>query len=214
MPPEDPNADPIELLKKSGKRTRENLKSKKKGKKKDPKPSDQRKGPAPSKAATNSKNSVAIKPPYSKEHYEQLKRLIGIGATLDDCARWFGISHNKLNDHCKRFYNYTFGEIYKQHRANLVISARKALYNKAIKEGYWPSLRYLLNNITEWSDSPEPEIAESTIIYESKIGGSGEIIKTIKNSEDLKTSEEFNASDTLNELLTIDAESKVIEDEK
>ena len=40
------------------------------------------------------------------------------------------------------------------------------------------------------------------------------IIKTIKNSEDLKTSEEFNASDTLNELLTIDAESKVIEDEK
>lgn len=197
--PEDPNACPIELLKKSGKKNRENIKSRKSGQRKDPPSKVNRKGVVEDKSS-NSNSSVTVKPPYSKEHYEQLVKLCGIGATLSECASYFGISHNKLNDHCKRFYGYTFGDIYKQNKDKFVISVRRALYQKAVEEGYWPAIRYLANNLTEWSESPE-KVDEGAldVIFTSIIGEGGDLIKNVEDATDLNSLETFDATKLLSQ---------------
>lgn len=206
--PEDPNACPIELLKKSGKKNRENLKTKRAGPKKNPQPKSRRKGKVPNKSATETNfTSVSVKPPYNQEHYEELIEMCQRGATLEDCADWFNISLNKLNDHCKRFYGYTFGEIYKQNKAKLKRSVRQALYSKAIDEKYWPAIRYLANNFTEMRDNPEPEVsAESNIIFESVVGDSGEVIREIKKGDAVKSVETLDVSKILIDNKTIDVE--------
>lgn len=206
--PEDPNACPIELLKKSGKKSRDNLKSKKSGPRKDPPPKSRRKG----KPKDSEYNAVAIKPPYNDEHLQTIKDMCAKGATLEDCANHFNISINKMNQHCKRYYGYTFGQIYKQNITTLVMSVRQALYKKAIVDEYWPAIRYLSNNYTKLRDNPEPEpTIETSVVYESEFGDSGEIVQNVKKGAALDDIENFDPTDILLEHKTIDA---VFEDEE
>ena len=211
--PEDPNADPIKLLKHSSEmQNRSNRTSKRSGKKTDPK--GKRKSSTKDSSATHNV-SLKTKPPYNDEHFEDMVFLIQKGATRQDVADFFKINPETLLRHCKQFYGYTFADIYKQNRAKLRMSVRQAIVHKALVEKDFRAQRYLANNLTEWSDTPEPEIAEATITYESKIGESGEVIKTIQNSKDLDTAQDFDATNTLNEVLTIEAEpEEEIKDEK
>jgi hypothetical protein len=202
--PEDPNADPIKLLKHaSTMQDRSKRKSKKSGPKK--KKVGRKKGVVKDDSAT-SKKSVSLKPPYNQEHLENLKKLCGLGATHREVASFFDISEDTLNKHCKQFYGESYRSIYKQYYDRSTISVRRALWQLGIDQKYWPALRYILNNRTEMRDNPEPEpTIETSVVYESEFGDSGEIVQNVKKGAALDDIEKFDVTDILLEHKTIDA---------
>jgi hypothetical protein len=205
--PEDPNADPVKLLRKNTAVRRENLKSKKSGPKKDP--PKRKKGPAKTPAST-SNLAAQVKPPYNDEHFKEIKMYCEWHCSAEEVAQAFGITVQTLDKHCKQYYGYTFFQIYKQYSAGGKRSLRRAMWAKAVNEGDTRLQIYLSKNHLGMSEDPQPE-GDDDITHSSKIGVSGEVVTQISSGEDIDKVETFDPSHILLENKTVDTTVEEVE---
>ena len=197
--PEDPDADPVKLLKHSSEMHDRSTRG---SRKKDENRKLEVKMPkAPIPNASNKVNGLSVqkKAPFSIEHFAQLEGLCRIGATANEVLSFFGISQTTLNERCKQFYGVTFSHVYKQHFEKGKISLRRAQYKKAVEEGHPGMLIWLGKQHLGQQEQPTVINAPMTV-FQTRIGESGEVLSEIKSHDDLKKLESWDPTEDVIEM--------------
>ena len=84
--------------------------------------------------------------PRAEIDKKQFENLCGLQCTLEEICGWFGVSDKTLNGWCKRTYNASFSEVFKQKRGKGMIALRRAQWRLAEKNAtmaLWLGKQYL-----------------------------------------------------------------------
>lgn len=68
----------------------------------------------------------------------EFEKLCGLQCTQEEICGWFGVTDKTLNSWCKRTYDQSFSEIFKEKRGVGKISLRRAQLRLAEKTQIWP----------------------------------------------------------------------------
>ena len=77
---------------------------------------------------------------------KQFENLCGLQCTLEEICGWFDVTDKTLDSWCKRTYNASFSEVFKQKRGNGKISLRRMQWRLAEKNAtmaIWLGKQYL-----------------------------------------------------------------------
>ena len=77
---------------------------------------------------------------------KQCENLCGLQCTLEEIGGWVAVTHKTLDSWCKRTYNASFSEVFKQKRGNGKISLRRMQWRLAEKNAtmaIWLGKQYL-----------------------------------------------------------------------
>lgn len=102
---------------------------------------------------------------------KQFENLCGLQCTLEEVCSWFGVTDKTLNSWCKRTYDMTFSEVFKQKRGAGQISLRRAQFRLAEKNAtmaIWLGKQYLGQK--DRAEEEQDAIKKLDILLE-KIGG-------------------------------------------
>ena len=84
--------------------------------------------------------------PRKEIDQKQFENLCGLQCTLEEICGWFDITDKTLDGWCKRTYNASFSEVFKQKRGNGKISLRRMQWRLAEKNAamaIWLGKQYL-----------------------------------------------------------------------
>ena len=84
--------------------------------------------------------------PLAKIDQKQFENLCALQCTLEEICGWFGVSDKTLNGWCKRTYNASFSEVFRQKRGKGMIAVRRAQWRLAEKNAamaIWLGKQYL-----------------------------------------------------------------------
>lgn len=84
--------------------------------------------------------------PRKEIDQKQFENLCGLQCTLEEICGWFGVSDKTLNGWCKRTYNASFSEVFRQKRGRGMIALRRAQWRLAEKNAtmaIWLGKQYL-----------------------------------------------------------------------
>ena len=84
--------------------------------------------------------------PRKEIDQKQFENLCGLQCTLEEICGWFDVTDKTLDSWCKRTYNASFSEVFKQKRGNGKISLRRMQWRLAEKNAtmaIWPGKQYL-----------------------------------------------------------------------
>ena len=84
--------------------------------------------------------------PRKEIDQKQFENLCGLQCTLEEICGWFDVTDKTLDSWCKRTYNASFSEVFKQKRGNCKISLRRMQWRLAEKNAtmaIWLGKQYL-----------------------------------------------------------------------
>ena len=84
--------------------------------------------------------------PRKEIDQKQFENLCGLQCTLEEICGWFDVTDKPLDSWCKRTYNASFSEVFKQKRGNGKISLRRMQWRLAEKNAtmaIWLGKQYL-----------------------------------------------------------------------
>ena len=84
--------------------------------------------------------------PRKEIDQKQFENLCGLQCTLEEICGWFDVTDKTLDSWCKRTYNASFSEVFKQKRGNGKISLRRMQWRLAEKNAtmaIWLGKQYL-----------------------------------------------------------------------
>ena len=84
--------------------------------------------------------------PRKEIDQKQFENLCGLQCTLEEICGWFDVTDKTLDSWCKRTYNASFSEVFKQKRGNGKISLRRMQWRLAEKNAtmaIWLGQQYL-----------------------------------------------------------------------
>ena len=84
--------------------------------------------------------------PRKEIDQKQFENLSGLQCTLEEICGWFDVTDKTLDSWCKRTYNASFSEVFKQKRGNGKISLRRMQWRLAEKNAtmaIWLGKQYL-----------------------------------------------------------------------
>ena len=84
--------------------------------------------------------------PRKEIDQKQFENLCGLQCTLEEICGWFDVTDKTLDSWCKRTYNESFSEVFKQKRGNGKISLRRMQWRLAEKNAtmaIWLGKQYL-----------------------------------------------------------------------
>lgn len=84
--------------------------------------------------------------PLKQIDQKQFESLCGLQCTLEEMCGFFNVTDKTLDSWCKRTYNASFSEVFKQKRGNGKISLRRAQWRLAEKNAtmaIWLGKQYL-----------------------------------------------------------------------
>lgn len=84
--------------------------------------------------------------PRKEIDQEEFEKLCGLQCTQEEICGWFGVTDKTLNSWCKRTYDQSFSEIFKEKRGIGKISLRRAQFRLAEKNAniaIWLGKQYL-----------------------------------------------------------------------
>ena len=84
--------------------------------------------------------------PKKEIDQKQFENLCGLQCTLEEICGWFDVTDKTLDSWCKRTYNASFSEVFKQKRGNGKISLRRMQWRLAEKNAtmaIWLGQQYL-----------------------------------------------------------------------
>ncbi len=84
--------------------------------------------------------------PRKEIDQKQFENLCGLQCTLEEICGWFGITDKTLNTWCKRTYNASFSDVFRQKRGAGKISLRRSQWRLAEKNAnmaIWLGKQYL-----------------------------------------------------------------------
>lgn len=113
---------------------------------------------------------------------KQFESLCGLQCTLEEICGWFGITDKTLNSWCKKTYNKTFSEVFKEKRSTGKISLRRHQWRLAEKNAnmaIWLGKQYLGQK-----DQVETTIAEGTVQDDGLSASLRELAKSLKSDGD------------------------------
>lgn len=85
--------------------------------------------------------------PRKEIDQKQFENLCGLQCTLEEICGWFDVTDKTLESWCKRTYNASFSDVFKQKRGTGKISLRRAQFRLAEKNAnmaIWLGKQYLL----------------------------------------------------------------------
>jgi len=112
----------------------------------------------------------------------QFESLCGLQCTLEEICGWFGITDKTLNSWCKKTYNKTFSEVFKEKRSAGKISLRRRQWRLAEKNAnmaIWLGKQYLGQK-----DQVETTIAEGTVQDDGLSASLRELARSLKSDGD------------------------------
>lgn len=113
---------------------------------------------------------------------KQFESLCGLQCTLEEICGWFGITDKTLNSWCKKTYNKTFSEVFKEKRSTGKISLRRNQWRLAEKNAnmaIWLGKQYLGQK-----DQVETTIAEGTVQDDGLSASLRELARSLKSDGD------------------------------
>mgnify|MGYP004652796275 CR=1 FL=1 len=113
---------------------------------------------------------------------KQFESLCGLQCTLEEICGWFGITDKTLNSWCKKTYNKTFSEEFKEKRSTGKISLRRHQWRLAEKNAnmaIWLGKQYLGQK-----DQVETTIAEGTVQDDGLSASLRELARSLKSDGD------------------------------
>ena len=84
--------------------------------------------------------------PRKEIDQKQFEHLCGLQCTLEEICGWFDVTDKTLDSWCKRTYNASFSEVFKQKRGNGKISLRRMQWRLAEQNAtmaIWLGKQYL-----------------------------------------------------------------------
>jgi hypothetical protein len=120
--------------------------------------------------------------PKKNIDHKQFESLCGLQCTLEEICGWFGITDKTLNSWCKKTYNKTFSEVFKEKRSTGKISLRRHQWRLAEKNAnmaIWLGKQYLGQK-----DQVETTIAEGTVQDDGLSASLRELARSLKSDGD------------------------------
>lgn len=120
--------------------------------------------------------------PRKEIDQNQFESLCGLQCTLEEICGWFGITDKTLNSWCKKTYNKTFSDVFKEKRSTGKISLRRHQWRLAEKNAnmaIWLGKQYLGQK-----DQVETTIAEGTVQDDGLSASLRELARSLKSDGD------------------------------